>query len=173
MPQQPPIHERDFLRQTANHRDLQRKLQTLGIQAPELQRHVQYVGIAWFRLAQQHLREAKAAQVTRSRRAALSRAYYAAYNASKSVRYIAQGSVSLKGDDHGKASSELPGDFPDSPKWAERITMLYENRLRADYDNWSTTRLEFSLTPAKAISYAEEFVRLARIYLRTQHGLKA
>jgi hypothetical protein len=78
---------------------------------------------------------------------------HAAYNASKSVRYIVNGRVSLKGDDHGEAS-ELPDDFPDVDRWSEAITRLYEHRLRADYDNWRTTTSEMSLSASDAVDLA-------------------
>ncbi len=62
-------------------------------------------------------------------RAAYSRAYYAAYNASKAIRYHVNGVVSLKGDDH-QAAPELPGDFPDLDQWSQLVAALYEHRLR-------------------------------------------
>src|SRR5690606_23567879 len=100
--------------------------------------HAQHVGAAWFHLGDAHLAEAKSLLRLKStpHRAIYSRSYYAAYNASKSIRYLTMGFVSLKGDDHGKAA-ELPVDFPEKEKWAKAISTLYENRLRADYDNWT------------------------------------
>jgi len=76
-----------------------------------------------------------------------------------------QGSVSMKGDDHGKASTELPGDFPEPEKWARKIGTLYEHRLMADYDNWDTTSTSFSLTAAQAIQDAEDFITQTQTYL--------
>lgn len=116
--------------------------------------------------------ESKLALAAKCGRATLSRAYYAAYSASKSVRYFAQGFVSLKGDDHGMASQDLPGNFPNVAHWAQRISILYENRIRADYDNWSTTQSDFTLTPIQAVAEAEAFVTEARAYLISTHGVK-
>ena len=49
------------------------------------------------------MNDAKAAIGLNCNRVTYSRSYYAAYNASKSIRYIVNGSVSLAGDDHKKA----------------------------------------------------------------------
>ncbi len=91
------------------------------------------------------------------------------YNASKAVRYIVVGAVSLKGDDHQKAH-DLPNDFPDVDQWSLRITRLYENRLRADYDNWNSTSAEYSMTTAEALSFADVFVSMTKTYLNTKFG---
>ena len=103
------------------------------------------------------------------RRSTLSRSYYAAYNASKAVRYITSGAVSLAGDDHKKAS-ELPDDFPSVDRWAAAVTRLYENRLMSDYDNWTSSSSEFSLTPQDAFDLAQEFVGKSREYLQAKIG---
>lgn len=167
-----PIHEREFLRISANHREFARKLAALGFQSGDFDGFATQVCEAWFRLGEAHLAEARVLLKVGVHRAALSRAYYAAYNASKAARYLAQGLVSLKGDDHGKASTELPDDFPDLANWARRMTTLYENRLRADYDNWSSTSAEFTLTPEVAFREAEGFVEEVRRYLNTKYGVQ-
>lgn len=172
MTKRPPVSELEFLKLSGNHNELTRKLTTLAVPTPAIREYAAYVCEAWFRLAEEHLAESKLALAASCRRASLSRAYYAAYSASKSTRYIVQGSVSLRGDDHGKASQDLPGDFPDVAAWAQRITVLYENRLRADYDNWSATQSEFTLTPTQAVAEAESFVAAARAYLNSTYGIK-
>jgi len=103
-------------------------------------------------------------------RSTFSRSYYAAYNASKAIRYIVDGAVSLKGDDHHKASSDLPDDFPDVDRWSGEVTKLYEHRLRADYDNWASTVGEHSLTAQQAMDLATEFVDRCRSYLSGRLG---
>ena len=109
MTKAPPVDEREFLRVTENHGEFGRKLRTLDFATASsaLREHAHHVGLCWLRLATDHLADAKTAQASGRRRSAYSRAYYAVYNASKSVRYIVTGAVSLKGDDHKKAS-ELP-----------------------------------------------------------------
>ena len=78
--------------------------------------------------------------------------------------------VSLKGDDHHKASSGLPDDFPDVDRWSGVVTDLYEHRLRADYDNWQSTAAENLLTPDEAFNLSTEFVNRCRAYLSKRLG---
>ena len=115
------------------------------------------MAICWFNLSREHLAEADKAATLKSFRSVYSRSYYAAYNASKAVRYLAYGEVSLRGDDHAKASVKSD-DFPNLPKWTTMIITLYEHRLRADYDNWTNTAGEHTLNPADCIKYAEQFM---------------
>jgi|GEM_PF-2870818 len=166
-----PVHELEFLKLSANHLELARKLTMLGWPTPDLASYAQHVCTAWFRLGEEHLVEAKKILAAGCHRACFSRAYYAAYNASKGVRYMVQGFVSLKGDDHSKASSDLPGDFPDVGSWASRVSKLYEHRLRADYDNWDTTASEHTLKPDEAVAEAEAFIQAARNYLNAKCGM--
>ena len=170
MARQPPIHELEFLRITVNHGEFTRKLQTLIVSTSQVTEYAQHVGACWFRLAETHLAEGDLALAAGCTRTIFSRAYYAAYNASKAVRYIAQGAVSLKADDHQRAA-ELPSTFPDYARWGRRITTLYENRLRADYDNWSTTAADFSLTPNAAAQEAAAFLTESRKYLNGTYGM--
>ena len=167
------LGEQDFLREVQNHQELRRKLLLLGeLRAAEgVREHAQAVGLRWLKLGQLHLREARIAARGRARRAAYSRAYYAAYNASKAVRYVSCGTVSLKGDDHGKAS-ELPRDFPDLDKWSTSIGRLYEQRLRADYDNWRGTPGKFTVAMPTAIEEASGFLVACKSYLREKFSLK-
>jgi hypothetical protein len=172
MAKPPIVDEREFLKITRNHGEFCQKLRSLGhsAAAADLVENAHYVGLSWFRLADEHLTDGKIAAGASSDRAAYSRSYYAAYNASKSVRYIVAGVVSLAGDDH-KEASNLPDDFPDVDKWAGAITKLREHRLIADYDNWTSTKSEFSMTPAEAIQTAEAFIVEAKKYLQTKFGL--
>jgi hypothetical protein len=94
-----------------------------------------------------------------------------AYNASKAVRYVVRGFVSLRGDDHKKVA-DLPGSFPDVDSWVSKLPLLYEHRLRADYDNWSDTAAENVLAPADCLAIAAEFLRAAEQFLLVDYGLK-
>jgi hypothetical protein len=145
--QSPPIPEIKFIEITGNHGQFRQKLITLGHRriSDDIEKQANHVGLCWFRLALEHLEDARHSFAAGRRRATFSRCYYAAYNASKATRYIARGVVSLKGDDHPKASSDLPDDFPDVDKWSEIVTRLFEHRLRADYDNWNDTAAENTL----------------------------
>jgi uncharacterized protein (UPF0332 family) len=168
----PPLTEIDFLAMMGNHGQFREKLRSLGQSsaAAVIEKHSVYVGLCWFRLALEHLEDAGHAIGAGRTRSAFSRSYYAAYNASKSVRYIVDGAVSLKADDHHKASSGLPDDFPDVDRWSEEVTKLYEHRLRADYDNWASTATDQSLSADHAFKLAKEFVDRCRAYLSQRLG---
>ena len=167
----PAVSELDFMQLTANHGEFRYKLELLGNKSASamVTRNALFVGLCWMRLAMEHLEDAHNCLLMGRRRAVYSRAYYAAYNASKCVRYFVFGKVSLRGDDHHLAS-ELPDDFPNVEKWAEEIPKLYEHRLHADYDNWQTTASEFTLSPEQAFELASEFVERSRAYLSRRIG---
>ena len=136
----PIVAEREFITLTGNHGLFADKLRKLGQSeaAVDIRRNALHVGLCWLRLGQEHLGDAEAALTANRVRSVFSRSYYAAYNASKAVRYIVAGAVTLKGDDHSKAS-DLPDDFPNVEKWAEMIPKLLEHREFSDYDNWDST----------------------------------
>jgi hypothetical protein len=169
----PPIDEREFLKLIRNHSEFCRGLRTLDLSgaSADLTDHAHHVGLCWLQLASDHLEDAKAALASSRERSSYSRAYYAAYNASKTIRYVVDGTVSLKGDDHRRAS-ELPDDFPEVEKWASTITNLYEHRLKADYDNWRSTRAELTLSPAETVGLAEQFITEVLRYLEGKYGIK-
>jgi hypothetical protein len=171
MSKRPPVHESDFLKLTRNHGELTSKLTAIGIAAPDILEYAKYIGQCWFKLAEEHLAEARKAHAGECLRALFSRAYYSMYNASKAVRYIVHGSVSLKGDDHKRASADLPDDLPNVARWSQQLTLLYEDRLRADYDNWSDTQASNSFDPAGSIAIATEFLEEVRAYINAKYGM--
>ena len=162
-----------FLKATQNHAEFRRKLAELGLttSSDEILEYARHVGECWFGLATEHLQDAKDAAQRGMSRSVYSRSYYAVYNASKAVRYLAQGWVSLKTEDHQKAV-DLPGDFPDVDNWSIAVRELYEHRLRADYDNWATTAGKNTLKPDDCIARAETFVVEAARYLNRKYGTK-
>jgi hypothetical protein len=93
------------MRITSNHGEFGRKLTALGHPAAsgQIKRHAHFVGLCWFQLSLEHLEDAKCSLAAARSRATFSRSYYAAYNASKAIRYIVDGAVSVTGDDHAKA----------------------------------------------------------------------
>jgi uncharacterized protein (UPF0332 family) len=174
MPKIPPIDERQFLELTKNFSKVSRDMSTLGFAqtSVDIRDFGHHIGLCWLKLAIRHLADAKACQKQRgTRRAVFSRAYYAVYNASKAVRYVTHGSVSLRGDDHQKAV-ELPDDFPDVQNWAVDINRMREHRQKADYDGWEATPKEFALTTTKSLELATAFVAEAREYLDDKYGIK-
>jgi uncharacterized protein (UPF0332 family) len=169
----PPLHEIEFIRMTGNHREFSAKLEALGQHetSQSIKRYANHVGLSWLRLSLEHLEDARISLVSARSHTAYSRSYYAAYNASKAVRYIVNGVVSLKGHDHPRASSDLPDDFPDVDRWSQVVTDLYEHRLRADYDNWVSTSAENSLSADDAFRLANQFVDRCRSYLSRRLGI--
>lgn len=172
MTKSPPTSELEFVRLTANHAEFARKLDALALSTADVLEYAKHVCTCWFHLAEEHLAEARTAFAGKCTRTAFSRSYYAAYNASKAVRYLVHGVVSLKGDDHGQASTNLPKDLNDVARWSQSITILYEHRLRADYDNWGTTLSNNTLTPEEAIANADAFIETVRDYINTKFGMQ-
>jgi len=171
MAKPPPIPELDFIKLTSNHAEFGNKLAKLAIASTTFGEYAEHVCGCWFSLAQEHLQEAHAAVTSSCLRTAYSRAYYAAYNASKAARYMVNGVVSLKGDDHGRAAVDLPTDMPNMATWSQNITTLYEHRLRADYDNWLASASQNTLLPAQAVQMAEDFVIATEAYLTQKFGI--
>ena len=127
---------------------------------------VHAVARQWLLLASQHLRIARQlVAAPRYWRATVSRSYYAAYNASRSVRYVVKGQIRLDGEDH-QAVGELPDDFPLKAKWSTFLTDLRKDRNIADYDAWPGMRGSLSLEPTDSFSGAEDFVKTSKAYLR-------
>lgn len=168
----PPLEELDFIKLTQNHGKFCAALRVLGYKSTSqgIAEFAHHVGLCWLQLAIEHLQDAKAARSSGCNRSTYSRSYYAVYNASKAVRFLVTGSVSLNADDHKKAS-ELPDDFPDVEKWANVIIGLYEHRLRADYDNWSSTASQHSMRIEEAVDLAEQFTNAAKQYLEGKLGI--
>jgi hypothetical protein len=165
--------ERRALELLKNHAEFKATLVSLTMNGdlPLLESHVYAVARKWFDLARLHYADAAAADIRRNPRAVYSRAYYAAYNASKAVRYVVRGFVSLRGDDHKKVA-ELPGSFPAVDAWTAKLPQLYEHRLRADYDNWSDTPRENFLSPGECLAAAATFLKDAEQFLYKKYGLK-
>lgn len=120
----------------------------------------------WFRLGQKHLRTARClSNLNREWRSVISRCYYAAYNASKSVRYYAKGQVDLTGKDH-QAVGELPNSFPDKAHWASFVDELRRDRNVADYEPWKNARRKLTHSPQDALTKTADFVGRCRDCLR-------
>lgn len=166
----PPVHELEFLKISKNHGELSNKLSQLGVPSPDILEYAKHVCMCWYKLSEDHLQDAKAALAAKAERAVFSRSYYAVYNASKSVRYVVEGFVSLNGDDHKRAGS-LPDDFPDVVDWSASISSLYQHRLRADYENWADTAHKQTLPTEDAVTKAEKFMEVAKAYMQEKYGV--
>ncbi|MCC5089448.1 hypothetical protein [Xanthomonas campestris] len=167
-----PRHSQlEFVQQTRNYHELAAKVKKYVNEdaSHQISRQALYIGVRWLKLGGSHLREARMAKKVGMTRAVYSKSYYAAYNFSKGVRYIANGVVSLKGDDH-QAASDLPEDFPDRQVVSRLITELYACRLRADYDNWSDQAASYSMSSIDAVRAAGHVASSSRLYITNKYG---
>ena len=171
MTKKPPISEVDFINTSKNHRELSSKLRKLDIDSSNIEEYAKYICSKWYSLGLEHLSEAKKILPLGCDRSVYSRSYYAAYNASKATRYYNSGSVSLRGDDHTRASVDLPDDLTDVSSWVQVVSTLYEHRLRADYDNWENSK-QNSMTPVQAVEAADQFIEVCRLYLQEKFGVE-
>lgn len=173
MPRLLPVSERDFLSQIKNHKEFSAKVERFvdRASADALRAQAIEVAVRWAKLGAAHLREAKVAKKHNLTRACYSRSYYACYNYSKCVRYMHAGTVSLHGDDHGKAP-DLPEDFPGRERISRIITDLYSCRLRADYDNWASKSDQvYPFNSTVALSQAVEFSGACRNFMKEKYGV--
>lgn len=158
--------QRLLLHEIRNHAEFKEKLTRLKLTSDfaVLDAAVTDVIKSWFQLARLHAEELRKLDPDQLPRAVYSRAYYAAYNASKAVRYTSRGIVSLLGDDHRKVS-DLPDTFPDVEIWARDLQVMYQHRLRADYDNWTLTSSEHTLRAVDCADLAQRFLMVCEKYL--------
>lgn len=162
--------ERVLVHEIKNHAEFKQKLTSLKLTSdfPVFDAAVVDVVRSWFNLAREHAEELKRLDPGLLPRAVYSRSYYVAYNASKAVRYMSQGFVSLKGDDHRKVS-ELPDSFPNVDVWARELQVMYQHRLRSDYDNWTQTPGEHTLKPAECAELAHKFLEICQAFLQNEY----
>ncbi len=129
---------------------------------------VRNVAHYWLLLASQHLRVARQlVSEPRVWRTVVSRSYYAAYNASRSVRYLVKGSVKLDATDHQDVG-DLPDDFPRRAAWSTLLTEMRKDRNIADYEPWTGIRSSLSHAPSVSLARADEFLRESKAYLRAK-----
>ena len=107
-------------------------------------------------------------QNNRSWRQKISRLYYAAYNVSRAVRLCVSGEYSTDSSDH-KRIDTLPDNFPDKSKYANRLTVLRDDRNLCDYDH--TAKLaDLVVGVNDAVELVQRFLEDARAYLK-QRGV--
>lgn len=93
----------------------------------------------------------------------VSRFYYAAYAASKSVRLYVNGDFSTDAKDHQKVGV-LPDDFPQVARFTNQLAVLREDRNTCDYDH-DCVAGDLIIRPRDAETLAKEFLTEARSYL--------
>jgi hypothetical protein len=118
--------------------------------------------VALFRMGEEYFRFAKALPVAEWRHK-ISRLYYSAYAISRAVRFQLDGAWSKSPGEHKKVGA-LPRGFPNQSTYANRLTVLREDRNLADYDHaCSDAELVISVPDAEAL--VEQFARDARTFL--------
>lgn len=163
------IDHETFLKTVRNHLEFRKLLQGLAgsrtlswFDCAPLE-----MGRTWYALARTHLLSARhLLRDPRLRRSAVSRSYYAAYSASRCVRYLTSGFVKLDSDDH-KCVGDLPADFPEKSSWASFLLDLRRDRNAADYEPWKTLTFE----PTEAVTRTGQFLTKCRRYL-TKKGIR-
>ena len=160
--------KRPEILELGNHAKVVRILQNLAVKTSLDWYHIEVhkVGRHWLLLASQHLRVARLL-VSKPRlwRALTSRSYYAAYNASRSVRYLVKGSVKFDAADHQDVG-DLPDDFPQRATWSTFLTDMRKDRNIADYEPWAGVKSALSYAPSDSLARVDEFLRKSKAYLR-------
>lgn len=105
-------------------------------------------------------------QSIRDWRQQISRFYYGAYNVSRAIRLCVQGEYSTDSSDHKKIEG-LPDDFPDRNTYANRLSVLREDRNLCDYDH-AASRDDLVLGVTDSMELVEKFLDDAKMYLRNR-----
>lgn len=125
----------------------------------------------WFTLGRYHLRIARTLNSRpREWRTIVSRNYYAAYNFSRGVRYLVNGTVKYDSSDH-QAVADLPSDFPNHATWESFLIELRFDRNLADYEPWNGAFRKLFRSPDTSLDMVTELWKEARFYLKDR-GMK-
>ena len=96
----------------------------------------------------------------------MSRMYYGAYTACRSVRLFDSGAYLTDVKDHQKFN-ELPNDFPQRNRFANQLAILREDRNLCDY-NHSARAADLVLGTNTTEQLVGEFLAEVRNYLRSK-----
>lgn len=96
-------------------------------------------------------------------RQSVSRAYYGAYNVSRSVRLQVSGEYSTEGKDHQRIEN-LPDDFPRKNTYSNRLATLRDDRNLCDYDH-TASEADLVVGRTAALLLVSEFLSDAKAYL--------
>lgn len=118
--------------------------------------------VALFRMGEDYLKFAKTLSPTHWRHK-ISRLYYAAYAVSRSVRLRLDGEWSMSPGEHKKVGA-LPASFPNQSMYANRLSVLRDDRNLADYDH-ACTVADLVINLSDAESLVEQLVRDSRTFL--------
>lgn len=120
---------------------------------------------AMFDLGLYHFRFAASLHTSHWRQR-VSRLYYGAYNGSKAIRYLVDGSHSTEVSDHKKVGN-LPDDFPDHETFGVRLKELREDRNTCDY-NHAANAGDLFILQNDAVDLVRNFLRTTKGYLNSR-----
>ena len=123
---------------------------------------------AMFELGVKHYRFAKSQSYSHWRQR-VSRFYYGAYNGSKALRYMVEGSHSTEASDHKKIG-DLPQDFIGRATYSTRLKELRDDRNKCDYDHCARAG-DLFITQVAAEALTRDFLRETQAYLQ-KRGLQ-
>jgi uncharacterized protein (UPF0332 family) len=93
-------------------------------------------------------------------------AYYAMYHAARAlVFYVCEGDDH---EEHSKLPANLPMDLPSCADWRNKLKSARFERNKADYDPYPKSDRAFSKSASNTLKDAEEFILVAKSYLRTK-----
>lgn len=118
---------------------------------------------AMFMLGVKHYRFASAQNPTHWRQR-VSRFYYGAYNGSKAIRYMVEGSYSSDSSDH-KRIGDLPLDFNNRATYNTRLKELRDDRNKCDYDH-SSRAADLFISQVEAEKLTRDFLKETKTYLQ-------
>jgi hypothetical protein len=121
--------------------------------------------IQLFKLGDEHYRFASTLHNLHWRQI-ISRSYYAAYNISKAVRLMVNGSYSKETKDHENVG-QLPDDFPNKNTYANRLRILRDDRNLCDYDH-TATEGDLAFPVADYLKLVDDFIIDTRKYLKSR-----
>ena len=161
------MNEPHILRATRNPRSIKRNLVHV-VDAPAIdaiEEEIRNNTVQPYSLGLQHYRFAKQ-RARRIWRQCVSRLYYAAYNMARAVRLFVDGDYSAQTTDHRKFTN-LPADFPNRLTYANRLTVLREDRNLCDYDH-AADRADLVIGVSESIELVEDFMQDTKVYLKNR-----
>ncbi|MEY4353323.1 MAG: hypothetical protein RLZZ609_1564 [Cyanobacteriota bacterium] len=115
-----------------------------------------------FNLGYEHFLFAKGLSKSKWRQR-ISRYYYGAYNAVRSIRLVYNGHYSQYSDDHKKIEC-FPADFPERNTYLNRLSVLRDDRNLCDYDHTANIS-DLVNDPDEAEDLVEQLFQHTKAYL--------
>lgn len=96
----------------------------------------------------------------------VSRLYYAAYAVSRALRLYVLGEYSRDRKDHQRIG-QLPADFPDRSRLANKLSVLRDDRNTCDYDHASRAA-DLLIPTSEAVQLVRDFLAETKSYLKAK-----